>query len=648
MSSISPTNVSRVTMLMQSSMFNYGVRNTLVDLLEVQDQLSSGLRINRPSDSPADATTIMHLDSVIEQQEQYLSNMGYADDFLASTDNALGQAVELITEAYTLGIADESEDGRQANALLINEILEQMVSIANTACYDTYIFAGVNRTVIPYDRHAGGVLFQGDISGVETRVAFDNTVSFNVQGNETFGVMSGRVNAAVDLNPDIAGETLLSDLNGALGLGVRLSTITISDGVNSERIDLSGCVTVDDVLNKINTDATLTGATAVIAADDSSIQITTAAGTVSISDVGSGTAAADLGLSTPDWVAGNVLKGQDLDARLSNATLVGALAGGAGIDLTSGLKVSNSLVDPLDVIDLSTAQTVEDILNAINSSDACVKAQISSDGKGIDIINLLSGSALRIGEVGPGGTTAGDLGIRTMTADTPLSALNNGSGIHPESGVDDIRLTDRSGNSCDVNLDTAETIGDVIDLINAAAAAAAPPVQVTAALASDGNGIEFTDTSGGAGDLSITRINDNGYFIDEELGINQSVSSNVLTGEDVNGVTSGDVFSHLIMLRDALNSNDQVEIDRAAVLIDEDRERLSNIRGRAGSQMRAFEDRKARMEDNILATQILRSDIRDIDFTEAITRYQNLQTALEGNLMTGQFLNTVSLLDYLR
>jgi flagellin-like hook-associated protein FlgL len=64
--------------------------------------------------------------------------------------------------------------------------------------------------------------------------------------------------------------------------------------------------------------------------------------------------------------------------------------------------------------------------------------------------------------------------------------------------------------------------------------------------------------------------------------------------------------------------------------------------------MQNVTQRKTHMEDNVLATETLRSDIRDIDFTEAITRYQNLYTALQANLQVGGELSNMTLLDFLR
>ena len=648
-SSVRPTNVARVSMLMRTDLLMNSVRNNSVDLLKVQNQLSTGLRLARPSDSPAEGTTIMHLDSMLERYQQYISNIDFVDGALATADSAFGQTNTLLQNAHSLALesigmgADDS--ARAANAQMIDQIIEQMVTIGNTSYRGSYIFAGENSTVAPFEASSGGVLFTGTLDQLSSRVADDNEVFFNINPDETFGIQSSQVIGIADLNPDITADTLISDLNGNLNLGVRRGSITISDGVNSDTVDLSSCVTVGDLIRKIN-DSTVSTTTAAINATGDGLTVTSTLGgaNLTITELGSGYAARDLGIFD-DTGAGATLTGQDVDARLTPATPLTALAGGAGIDNLSGLVITNSLVDSAGNIDLSAAQTFEDVINAINNAGVAVLAEINSDGTGINVHNLLSGSEMSIGE--NGGTTATDLGIRSMNASTKLADLNGGKGVHPENGVADIQVTDRAGNSCDVNLDTVVTVQDVIDLINAAAAAALPPVQITADLAAIGNGIELTDSSGGGGPLSITRISNNGYFIEEELGLAKSVNANTLTGDDVNPAKPSGLFTDLIALRDALLANDDTAISDAANAIEADRQAISNMRGAVGSQMRALADRKTQLEDNVLATETLRSDIRDIDFTEAITRYQNLYTALQANLQTGSQLTNISLLDFL-
>jgi len=268
----------------------------------------------------------------------------------------------------------------------------------------------------------------------------------------------------------------------------------------------------------------------------------------------------------------------------------------------------------------------------------------------------LSGSEMTIGE--NGGTTATDLGIRSLVGTTTLADLNGGKGVgvvgdNNDPGV--IRITDRLGATYDVDISTATTVQDVIVLVNAATGGA-----VTAALAASGNGIELTDTTGGGGDLSVQTVSANGHYVAKQLGFYDSqgndgvsVSGNTLTGADVHPVMPDGLFSHLIALRDAVRtSGDPAARDAAIAAADnammQDHENLSRVHGLVGANARALEQKKLHIEDNILASEMLRSDIRDIDFTEAITRYENLYTALQANLATASQLTNVSLLDFLR
>ena len=71
--------------------------------------------------------------------------------------------------------------------------------------------------------------------------------------------------------------------------------------------------------------------------------------------------------------------------------------------------------------------TVEDLLNAINASGTAVRAQINASGTGIDILNPTQGPQMTIAE--NGGTTASDLGVRSLGPATQLSELNDGKGV---------------------------------------------------------------------------------------------------------------------------------------------------------------------------------------------------------------------------
>ena len=193
-----------------------------------------------------------------------------------------------------------------------------------------------------------------------------------------------------------------------------------------------------------------------------------------------------------------------------------------------------------------------------------VLARINEEGTGIDVFNQVSGTSLAIGE--NGGTTAADLGIRTLDASTPLDRLNLGNGVVRAEGLAELSITAKNGRTFEVDLDTAVTVGDVIDLINQAAEEAG--VSVTASLASIGNGIRITDSTGGAGDLIVGPANLSQAA--QDLGIAAQVSGeeDELVGEDVNPTRTEGFLDALVQLEEALRQDDTQGIALAADRLD--------------------------------------------------------------------------------
>lgn len=181
----------------------------------------------------------------------------------------------------------------------------------------------------------------------------------------------------------------------------------------------------------------------------------------------------------------------------------GVTSGGSGVefDQATGLQINNG--GETYAISFQDAETVEDLLNILNGSAASVAASINADGTGIDIRSRLSGADFSIGE--NGGTTATELGVRTLTRDTTLDSLNHGLGVHTADGTDFI-IQRNDGTQLAIDISTAETVGDVLDLINNHVDNQDPATQVLARLAPTGNGIQIVDDNPqGANELTLIR-----------------------------------------------------------------------------------------------------------------------------------------------
>jgi len=459
-----------------------------------------------------------------------------------------------------------------------------------------------------------------------------------------FRSLSEPIDSNAVLTPELTANVRLEDITGATGRQIRTGTLVINEvnGVGPFTIDLTHADTIGDVVNQINAaaEAMSSGVTATLVGNG--IEIATGSSPVAISGSGSGGIAADLGINVDQPTSGTIT-GLDLVPRVTRLTPVDALAAGDGIDLESGFLVSNG--DQSATIDLTNASTVQDIVNQINSAGVFVLARINDAGTGIDVFNQVSGTSLTIGE--NGGTTAADLGLRTFDTATPLDRLNSDLGVTRRDGVPDLQIIASNGDTVDVNFDTAQTVGDVIDLINAAAVDAS--VGVTASFTAVGNGLQLTDATGGSGTFAVSGLNESAAINDLGLA-NATLSEDgaTLTGADANPTETRGIISSLLELERSLRSDDTRGISIAGGNLDGLAAEVTRIHGVIGARAQAMASKRQQVEDASITTETLLSDVRDIDYASAVTKLQASQTQLQATLQTSSLVLNLNLFDFLR
>ncbi|MCA9254620.1 MAG: hypothetical protein KDA33_03240, partial [Phycisphaerales bacterium] len=338
-------------------------------------------------------------------------------------------------------------------------------------------------------------------------------------------------------------------------------------------------------------------AAAATSTNESSILATAGAGTpagqytFSVRNLASTHQLISTGFATSDRspVGTGVLTIESAAGKVNQSTSLSLLNGGEGV--RAGRIRITDRSGAQTTVDLVSARSVNDVISAINSASG-VQVRASVDGRRLRIDDISGGAgSLTIEEVGAG-RTAADLGIvgvtsssaivgrdvaflgdstllrqlndgngvrtqrsapdfkvtlgdgtalqfdlsQNLTEATPLSLLNSGGGV--PSGV--IRITDRSGASAEIDLSGAETVGDVLTLINDNT-----EIDVEANVTQGFGNITIKDTSlqdgeEAAGDLLIEDVSGGAA---EALGIAGAVDAGELKGEDVYFVdTVGDVL----------------------------------------------------------------------------------------------------------
>jgi flagellar hook-associated protein 3 FlgL len=395
------------------------------------------------------------------------------------------------------------------------------------------------------------------------------------------------------------------------------------------------------------------------------------ANTVQVFDIGTGITGRDLGLVTEPVTVYNpsAPTGLDLNPKITLRTELSALQ---GVTLPLGrIRVANA--GRAAVVDLTNAQTVQDVKNAIEGSNLGLRVDINASGTALDVLTeVASGSqnSMSIGEY-LGGDTAARLGIRSFGATTRVSDMNFGRGVEvvdgqsPPAGgqvnVDlnaDFAITLGNGAQTRIVIDLRPTdlttVQNVVDVINnqiqtQLAAAGVAGTALVAGLASDGNGITLRQDPSFAN--RVTVLPENNSRAAEQLGLfngTWDATTGTLQGEDRAKVRSESLFSALVDLREALRANDVSGIALAGEQLGSLGDELAETRGLVGSFQQRVDSALTRETDRSVLDEATRSSLRDLDLAEAATRYSLLQTQYQAGLQTTAAAQRLSLLDFLR
>ncbi len=291
--------------------------------------------------------------------------------------------------------------------------------------------------------------------------------------------------------------------------------ITFTDDSTLE-INLDSAQTLEDVIGLINNDENNAGrVSAALVNGRIELEDLTGGGGTSafaVEDINNASVVKSLGLDAT--ASGTTLTGHRLLAGL-NSVLLRNLNGGAGITQTGQIALTDR-TGATTTIDLTGAESLDEVIDAINGSGLAITAELDDLGTGLEIRDTSGATAsnLIIADVG-GGTTAADLNIALDAAVTSVNSgsLNlryineatsiskyspNGSAVSKGSFV----IRDSAGNEATITIGTSVTnIGDVIERINAASG-----ISVTAQLNEFGDGFVLIDDALGAGQLEVEEL----------------------------------------------------------------------------------------------------------------------------------------------
>lgn len=133
-----------------NSLFNsirFFINRNSSRLLQAQEIVATGKRINRLSDDPVQAPRLLDVKKAQSKLDQYLRNLQRAESLVGAYDAPLGQAEDLIARVKELVLAEANEvsstpDTREAARLEIATLTSELLQLANTNYEGRYIFSG--------------------------------------------------------------------------------------------------------------------------------------------------------------------------------------------------------------------------------------------------------------------------------------------------------------------------------------------------------------------------------------------------------------------------------------------------------------------------------------------------------------------------
>ena len=220
---------------------------------EIQEKLSSGKQINRPSDDPSGTRKVLGLRAEDLQVQQFLDNTETAKEQINYTSNTLESIQEIFTKIKGLTIQAGNDTLGQSDRNIIanelDELLESVLQNANTDNNGRYIFSGTKTLTSAFTatRDSNGnissVSYNGNNEEIKYQIGPDTFIQVNLPGGKLFQdnkAFSTLVSLRDSLKASTFDPTAFSNLRNTLDTATNaLSTEITRFGAKANRLEMT-------------------------------------------------------------------------------------------------------------------------------------------------------------------------------------------------------------------------------------------------------------------------------------------------------------------------------------------------------------------------------------------------------------------------
>lgn len=190
----------RITERMMTNSYLSSLNKALTRQNHLQEQMSDGKAIHRPSDDPIKTIRSLRFNTNLTMNEQYTQNVKDARSWMDSTDGAMTDISTVMIRVKELAVKSggaNDETSYKAIAGEIDGIINHLVQVGNTKVGDRYIFAGQKDKTMPFERITDPVsgkdmvVYHGDTNKISMPIragaANPEQDGVNLTGEELFG-----------------------------------------------------------------------------------------------------------------------------------------------------------------------------------------------------------------------------------------------------------------------------------------------------------------------------------------------------------------------------------------------------------------------------------------------------------------------------
>lgn len=251
----------RITQNMINNQLMRNLNNNMQRMSKTQDQLSSGMRINKPSDDPVGITFGLRYRSELKANEQYQKNVDSTVSWLDFTDSTLGQAGNVLQRVRELAVQGSNgtnpASAMESIKLEAIQLKNQLVDIGNSQLNGKFVFNGQNTDQPPYPDVTNAATQDTDGYPIRYEIGAGVEMSVNITGNDVFGSKTETDNTFKVMDDLISAlnandYTTVSNLIGKINTRMEKFTSARAEiGARSNRIEL-----VQSRLQELNTNLT--------------------------------------------------------------------------------------------------------------------------------------------------------------------------------------------------------------------------------------------------------------------------------------------------------------------------------------------------------------------------------------------------------